>query len=295
MTITCIIATYHREQMLARAVESIIQQQVDAEFEVFVMNDAGEPLQPADWQNDPHVYVFNTNRVNRCYAWNAALAMAKGEYIHISGDDDYMLPGAYAALLARAREAGVEWTYGAYECFDDDGKHIETISPTLEGDLYAYVVADVGIPLGASLISRAALLAVGGLDPELIPGQDTDITIRMALSGTYAACQDVVASFRVGTKGASTTPWSRRIEMGRIMHEKCFGNPRCLPRLFESVSKAGSREALRGRLARYYVGSALWNMRHSPLTALSRTLIALRFCFAGAPSRSFFRGLRGGW
>ncbi|MCE5324487.1 glycosyltransferase family 2 protein [bacterium] len=295
MTITCIIATFNREQLLARSVETVLAQQLDAEFEVIVLNDAGEPLQPADWQNDSRVSIYNTNRVNRCYAWNAALAMAKGEYIHISGDDDYMLPGAYAALLARARQTGAEWTYGAYNCVNDDGEFIETILPTMEGDLFAHTVADIGIPMGASLMSRTAVLSVGGMDPELIPGQDRDLTLRIALFGKIAACQDIVAAFRVGPQGATTTPWSRSAQTGRIMREKCFANPRCLPRLFESISKAKNRGALRGRLARFYGASAIRHVRCSPFTALSRALVAVRFCLAGVPDRCFFRGLRGGW
>ncbi|MCE5324488.1 glycosyltransferase family 2 protein [bacterium] len=295
MTITCIIATFNREQLLVRAVESVLQQQVDAEFEVIVLNDAGEPLQPADWQKDSRVQVYNTNSVERCFVRNAGASMARGEWLHFLDDDDYMLPGAYSALLEIPRNPNVHWLYAAYNCVDDDGELIQNISPTLEGDLYALAVADIGIPLGASLINREAFLSAGGFDPYLIPGEDRELIQRISLSGTFAACQDIVISVRVGVNGATTTPWSLSTKMSRMMREKCFCNPRCLPRVFETLPMDGGRDIVRGRLVRFYGVSAIRNMRRSPLTALSRTMVAMRFCLAGIPSGRFFRGLCGGW
>ncbi|NLN79320.1 MAG: glycosyltransferase family 2 protein [Armatimonadetes bacterium] len=78
MKISSVITTYNREELLARAVKSVLTQDCDANFEIIVMNDAGKALSHADWQNDPRVRIYTTNRAERSYARNAGIAMPKG-------------------------------------------------------------------------------------------------------------------------------------------------------------------------------------------------------------------------
>ena len=53
-----IIPTIGREK-LTRAVESVLSQDLPAEFEVIVVNDSGRPLAEADWQRDERVRVIH--------------------------------------------------------------------------------------------------------------------------------------------------------------------------------------------------------------------------------------------
>ncbi len=295
MDISCVIPTVRGDDHLARAVTSILAQTVDAEFEVIVVDDSGKPLSAAEWLQDPRVTVIKSNRVERCFARNAGASPASGEWLHFLDDDDYVLPGAYAALIERARATGAGWTYGAYNCVDDDGRLIEMISPTLEGDVFVHAVVGIAIPMGASLINRQVFLSVGGFDPDMIPGEDADLIQRISRSSHFAVCPEVIASFRVGTQGETTTAWSRSALTGRLRREKQFMDSHSLPRILEGLSKAKDGGVLRGRLARFYGASAIRHVRSSPLTALSRALVALRLAAIGVPNSRFIRGLRGGW
>jgi glycosyltransferase involved in cell wall biosynthesis len=237
MDISCVIPTIGRDDTLSRALASVLDQVVDAHFQVIVVNDSGQNLQTAGWMDDSRVTVVNTNHVERCFARNVGASLAEGKWLHFLDDDDCLLPQAYGALIDLARDSGASWVYGAYNCTDDGGKLIQTIRPFLEGDIFAYAVADIGIPMGGSLISREVFLSVGGFDPVLIPGEDRDLIQRLSVVGEFASCQQVVASFRVGSGTTTSTPWSRSALNGRLMREKRFADPRCLPRILESVPK----------------------------------------------------------
>jgi len=296
MIISAIIPTYEREQLLARAVSSVLSQDVPgAEVEVIVVNDSGEPLGCAEWQNDPRVSVFTTHHTERCVARNTGAALSRGDHLHFLDDDDVLLPGAYAALLDAARATSGVWTYGGYETVDDEGKHIETIRPVVRGKVFALAVAGATIPMGASLIERRAFFGAGGFDPAQLAEEDSDLLQRVALRGNLEVTNCVVARFRVGTEGPTTTDWARVPELGRMKREKAFAMPCCLRELGTSLDEL-HYGGVRGRLVRFYWGSAVRHVRDgTPIIAASRFGAGLRLFFWGLPSRGFWRGLRGGW
>ena len=62
---------------LARAVNTVLAQGFSmADFEIIVVNDAGKPLPPAEWQQAPNVKVVNTERRERSVARNTGAAIA---------------------------------------------------------------------------------------------------------------------------------------------------------------------------------------------------------------------------
>ncbi|MDH7603026.1 MAG: glycosyltransferase family A protein, partial [Armatimonadota bacterium] len=117
MLVSCVIPTVRRERLLAEAVESVLSQRVTGvETEVVVVNDAGEPLCPADWQNDSRVMVVNTYRTERSVARNTGAALSRGDYLHFLDDDDVILPGAYEAFSESARRnPEAVWIVASYE------------------------------------------------------------------------------------------------------------------------------------------------------------------------------------
>lgn len=296
MIISTIIRTFKREQLLARAVGTVLDQKVDgAEIEITVVNDSGEPLGPADWQKDPRVRVFTTHRTKLCFAGNAGAALSRGDYLHFLDDDDMLLPGAYQALLDVAASTSAVWTYGAYELMNEEGKVISTVRPVVRGSFFALAVADARIPLGSALIRRDAYLQAGGIDPTLIPAEDADLLQRISLVGSVEMVDHLVARFRVDPQGATTTPWTMADEAGGRKRERVFAMPCCVRELRRSLAENDNEPSLRGRLARYYWGSALRHLRAgSPLTALSRFGVGVQFFLPGCWSPKFWRGLRGG-
>src|SRR5919108_3058002 len=80
---------------LDRSVLSVLDQDfTQADFEVIVVNDSGQPLPEAGWHHSAQVHIINTNRRERSFARNSGAAIARGDYLGFLDDDDWLLQGA---------------------------------------------------------------------------------------------------------------------------------------------------------------------------------------------------------
>lgn len=291
--VSAVIPTYRREHLLREAVLSVLGQQTDdVSVEVVVVNDAGGRLSPADWQADPRVRVVATHRTERSVARNTGAALASGEYLHFLDDDDVALPGAYAALLEPilARPETV-LSCGAYETIDDETGSTERVEPITDGRLFAALVAGIGIPLGACLVRRPAFWDSGGFDVSFTVMEDLELLQRLVLEGKWAATAKLTARFRVGRHSVSTTNWRASSDACRRQREKAFAMRVCYRRLCESLRHPNSAW-LRGRLARFYLGSAVRHARSCAFaTAVGRAAAGIGLGAPGVVRPGFWRGL----
>lgn len=285
---------------LARAVGSVLAQELAADFEVIVVNDSGAPLAEAHWQRDPRVTLIETDRVERSLARNAGAAVARGRFLHFLDDDDLLLPGAWNALWQLQRESEAAWLYGAYRTVDNNGRLVEEIRAETIGNAFAPLVAGEGIPLQASLLRAETFAAVGGFDadPSLLGVEDRDLGRRIALVAELAYTPALVACVRIGRQG-STTDWTNLARADRLGRERALAAPGSLSRLRDSIASCRWHGQVRvaywgGRVARAYVASAVWNLAHRRvLTAMRRLLSALAVAGSQVPRTDFRRGLRG--
>ena len=295
MLITAVIPTYKREEWLARAVSSVLEQGLSAdELEVIVANDSGEPLATAPWQSDSRVRVLTTYRVERCVARNLGAALSQGKYLHFLDDDDYLLPDAYAHLLGRAEETDAMWTFGAYNLVDDNGKQIgDTMLPWVRGRIFAFALAGLAIPCGVSLIRRDAFFKAGCFDVMMLVQEDTELLQRISVFGNTEYTNHIVSNYRASVTEVSTTKWKISDKMGDIKKEKAFVMPWCVAEIQRTFAER-ERKEVRGKLVRYYLGSSIRHAKNGALlTALSRCGIAVRLSTRGLMSPKFWAGFRG--
>ena len=291
MNVFCstIIPTIGRDTVAA-AVTSVLDQDVDAELEIIVVNDSGQPLAPADWQSAPQVSVVNTNRHERCVARNTGAAMAHGKYLHFLDDDDIMLPGAMAAFQKLDAESNAIWLYGSYQTVDNDGNIVAVWRPGIIGDISALLIAGESIPFQASLLLNEQFHQVGAFDPHpsIIGVEDRDVGRRMALAGDVAYTPDVVTQIRIGEEN-STTNWSTLAESDRWGREKALRLSETPGRLRVSADDG----YLRGRVTRAYIASSVWNLKRQDLfAAANRATVGLSFSGRHLFSPSYWRGLQ---
>jgi len=289
MLCSAIIPTVNRP-ILARTVNSVLQQQrVDGAFEIIVVNDSGTPLGKTDWQRSSLVTVVNTNRCERSAARNVGAALAKGRFLHFLDDDDYMLPGAYEALLGVAQSSACCWVYGGYRTVDDQGVLVSEIRPAVGGNLFACFVAGEAIPLGASWLRRDVFYRAGWFDPNVTVTEDRDLGRRIALLGDVRGTQEIVACFRVVHR-TTTTGWSEANASDRLGRERALDLYGALARMQDSVR---GNTSMRGRGCRAYVASAVVNLRAGNyLKVVSRLLLCVRLARLYAFTPEFWRGMR---
>jgi glycosyltransferase involved in cell wall biosynthesis len=292
-TISVITPTFNREDLLARCVESVLAQQVEnARIEHIVVNDYGQPLQrAAAWRDDPRTRVVDTFRTERSVARNTGAALSRGDWLFFLDDDDYVLPGAFAALLETARQKpNAAEVYGAYEVRDVTADTSTIIAPELPDDSSALFLAGEGLPPQATWVRRAAFFACGGFDPLVVPAEDADLYRRVGFVGPVAGTQSVVAVAHVNAPATSTSDYSHHQRVFHAGLEKSLHLPDLLPRIARTTARA---PYWRGRCAREYLASAFRNVRARRYgTAWSRLTGAGWLALSHLHAPAFWRGVR---
>ena len=281
---------------LARAVESVLAQSSDeGKNEIIVVNDSGQPLPVAPWQQEPKVRIIATMRHERSTARNTGAALAQGCYLHFLDDDDWLLPGAlksFETLAQQAKQAG--WLYGASQLVDRAERPLIQLQHNLAGNAFVQAMAGEWIPLQASLIKANAFFAVGGFNPLIAGPEDIDLLRRIALHADIAGMSAVVACIGMGQTNSSTDH-ARHAERSRWAREQILNAPHVFARLRQSAASSGWH----GRLVRIYLTSLLWNLQHKNFaTAASRAAYAVAgLGIAGRHtfSSQFWQALRRGY
>jgi glycosyltransferase involved in cell wall biosynthesis len=295
--ISTIIPTIGRNT-LSRAVESVLAQQVnDADFEVIVVNDSGNPLPEASWKDAPNLQIINTNRRERSVARNTGAAVAKGRYLHFLDDDDWILPDTFSRFRELTQQKNAGLYYGGYRFVDSNGHTLQDCCPDETGNCFIRFMAGEWQPLQASLFDARVFQAVGGFAPlEVLRGgdEDVDLTRRISLEHDIAGLRELVAVIRID-RSASTTNYSNLQEQSRQSRERILSMPCAFSRLRESArSRPSGWSYWHGRIHWIYLSSVHWNIRQGKLfTAVSRLvyfglgfILSFRFWF----SPKFWRG-----
>ena len=199
--------------------------------------------------------------------------------------------GAFAALLARAEDSGANWVQGAIEFVDRKDTFLETLSPKLEGRLFAARMVGQVYIQQPSIIRRDTIMKTSGFDSQFITSQDTDFFLQIAALGEVAVVSKAVARIRLGNTDASHTKYWLRDEMDRMVREKAFDRRDCI-RLIRTSLQDVKDPWVRGRIVYYYLGSAIRNMRSGAIMkSFSRLWSALVLGVVGLGHRRYWSGL----
>ena len=187
------VPTYHRPQLLARALQSIGPLPPDVEIIVSdnsTANDDGEtvartvlaPQPGSQWR-----YYRNPPGGNVTSNWNLCLQRANGHYVQMLHDDDYLLPGGLARLLAtlRAVRGQHEVVLFGVAVVNIAGQVQKRQQPRQArylppaAALEKVLTNSSYVRMPALVASRAAYYAVGGPDPTQENTDDTDVWARL--------------------------------------------------------------------------------------------------------------------
>ena len=281
--ISTIIPTIGRDT-LSRVVQSVLDQQFDkAGFEVIVVNDSGNTLSPADWQNAPNVKIINTYRRERSVARNAGAAVARGKFLHFLDDDDWILPGTFERFWELAQQNQMPMMYGGYQFVNSNGRVIEECHPDERGNCFIRFMSGEWQPLQASLFNSKTFHALGGFTPlDVLRGgdEDVDLTRRISLEHDLAGITELIAVIRID-RNKSTTNYSNLQEQSRQSRDLILNMPGAFSRLRDSArGRKGGSDYWHGRLIWIYLGSVLWNLREGKTAVVLSRLAHLSAAFA---------------
>lgn len=182
--ISLIITTYNAARYLVEAVDSALAQTYP-NLEVIVVDDGSTDdtravLSP---YRDRVTYIHQPNQ-ERSVARNNGLAAATGEYVSFLDSDDVVAPekiADLAAVLEAMPDYGV--AYSGMEFFWEGGRRQGVPRPTPSGDLLPELLWHNFITASVPLFRREALAIAGGFDPRLVPVEDWELCLRVALAG----------------------------------------------------------------------------------------------------------------
>lgn len=185
-TVSTIIATRDRPQLLRKAIDAVLAQDYDGAIEIIVVFDQAAPdpgLEQRSHGKRTVRVITNTRTPGLAGARNSGVECARGELIAFCDDDDTWLPHKLTrqvALLARRPDVGVVMSGMVINY----GKHsIERVSKASELRLEDLLNSRVQDAHPSTLLARrSAVERIGPVDED-IPGsygEDHDWMIRAA-------------------------------------------------------------------------------------------------------------------
>ena len=186
------LPTYEPDGMLAQALASVLEQApAEAEMQIAVIDDGSRPglVREIVEQVDPRgrVELFeHSDRLGLCGNWNRAIALARGQLIHLLHQDDYVLPGFYERMdfgFRRAPEIGM--AFCRTRLVDAGDQLLKTISRQqwLAGVLANWlprIAERQRIQTPSVVVARTTYETLGGYRPDLQLALDWEMWVRIA-------------------------------------------------------------------------------------------------------------------
>lgn len=185
-TVSVVIPTYDRADLIERAIRSVLDQTFD-DLECIVVDDDSpdETAEVARSIDDDRLTVLE-HEENRgaSAARNTGIAASSGEFVAFLDDDDEWHPEKLKKQVAllESSEEGVGLVYCWMDYRDDDGNLVTEYRPTLSGDIFLDVLDKQRIGNSSTLIAPASVVdEVDGFDESLMRGNDGDFIRRIAI------------------------------------------------------------------------------------------------------------------
>jgi len=237
-SISTVIPTVGRAS-LDRAVESVLGQSIDpSRSEVIVVNDGTASLSPAAWQESPRVRMLSSARPRSgpSAARNLGSLEARGHFLHFLDDDDWMLPGAFAAFAsAHRRTPSARWLYGIVKRQSRSGEDRGAFPDGLEGNVLAAILSGEWLPFQGSLVERRLFGELGGFNPAYPVSEDVDLQLRLSLETDLCRVRTPVCVYSEGVE-ASTTRRDLYAEYLFRAHDALFDRAEMVPRAVASAT-----------------------------------------------------------
>ena len=210
--ISVVIPTHFRNDLLPRAIDSVLEQSYDP-IEIIVVDDSGtRHAEPILSEYDDVVAIYHDENEGWAGAYTSGIEASTGGYIQFLDDDDYLLKGKLtktAAILDDHPDVGVSYC-GAIR--GNDGEFPP--KPDVRGDILVEALKFQVFPLwtGSMLMRREILhdcLPLAGMaeddDLEIELG-DTDLKIELAKRTKFDYVDECLVYYHQGGNKLWTGP-----------------------------------------------------------------------------------------
>ena len=254
--VSIIVPCCNGARFLADALDSALAQTHPA-TEVIVVDDGSVDDTPAVLRRYAgRLRVLCQPNRGPSAARNAALGVARGEYVAFLDADDRFLPDKVArqtAVLDSRPDVGLVYT--GWRFIDEEGRVLPgEARPSGEGDLLpALLLANPIHPL-AAVVRRALVADVGGFDETLRGCEDWDLFLRLSRRGMrWASVEAALCEYRVHPAQSHGQTRMMLASAIRVL-ERFFSDSDLPPALREMEGQAFQAAYLRGAAECYRAG-----------------------------------------
>jgi len=246
-SVSVVIPTRARPELLRRAVASVLGQEYDGVVECVVVHDGEDPGPGETLQSGRRrvVAVRNQRRRGAAAARNHGLLHAKGDYVALCDDDDVWLPGKLARQVEQLEaDASALGSCGAFVVRQDDRTttRLPGLTRVRHADLLRSRVATVHP--STLVFRRERLLTEVGLFDEDVPGsygEDYDWLLRATRVGDIATVGVPLAEVLWHSGSFFTGQWAtiaQAIQYLLDKHDDLRADPKGSARLYGRLAFA---------------------------------------------------------
>ncbi len=198
-SVSVVITTYNRVQLLQRAIESA--RQAGSDLEVIVVDDCSTDDTPEVCAKLSNIrYVRLSSNHGLAYARNVGISASSSEFIAFLDDDDLRLTRSLGKQLqVLTADHRYAFCYGQ-TLIGDARRQLPTgeIYPIAlpQGDIFWNLLEDNFIPMPSVLARKSSLLEAGGFNTDLNLIEDWDMWLRLSEHFLVAAVEEPVAIHR---------------------------------------------------------------------------------------------------
>lgn len=201
--VSIIIPTYNRADILPRAIDSVLGQTF-SDFELYIVDDASTDETEAvvrSYNDDRLRYIrHESNRGSGGIARNTAIDQVTGEYVAFLDDDDVWRPTKLEKQVALFEDSPHD--VGLIYCWMNylDGETVvERRHPERRGYIFREMLDRNAITNASTLLVRSEVFSdIGGFDPTLPRGIDSDFIRRVAKEYKVDYVPEVLVEYHVG-------------------------------------------------------------------------------------------------
>lgn len=228
--VSAIITTHNRQDLLIRAVESVLNQTYPF-IELLVVDDASD--EKADELlkdfNLQYIYIPKEESKGGNHARNIGILSAKGKYVAFLDDDDYWLPTKIEKQVALIEEkkCGIVYCGRIKEKHQDGNISTSVDIKNMEGDIRKEVLQLVPTTSSSMLINKELLIKRGMFDENLAFWQDYELLIRLSKYTPFYRVPEALTVYLVDIKDKNRISnkyfgWKKAVKYVKKKHHDLY-------------------------------------------------------------------------
>lgn len=230
--VTAIITTHNRNDLVGRAIKSVLNQTYK-NIECIVVDDASIVSAEVICRNYPIEYIYIPEKESKGgnHARNIGIRAAKGQYVAFLDDDDYWLPTKIEKQVALIleKQCALVYSNAKAEILQDNNITYREypLDYTKMGNMHKKIFMSICCLNITILAEKSKLFDVGLFDENIRFWQEYELTMRLAQISPFYFVDEILAVYRVDVKDTGRltnkyNEWVKAVEYIYAKHKKYY-------------------------------------------------------------------------